>query len=354
MMKNVLSISAEIKGIKYTPTLCSQLNLFKFEDIEKALQRSSSFLLTFNENKLAISHWVSPKRTRSYPYARVYDTLGFSGKKITIIPVIKDEGKGGDRDYIQWDTISLMSLLNVYVILAYYKDASLSEKKNKITNQRFDVSFIKNKIREILSYQSDALHWNLEQIDKIYEIAKKALENYEKISERLNVKMHSIKKAKERINEVFKEKENFKKISRELAKIAQWRESITLQPKEKIEGGKSILTIKNYLGGIYHFTVDETKIEGNKIYLIEAKHTGKKPIPSLDDIKDGLLHMILYTNLENVEVDRKVYIPIPVLKLTSALSIEKEKIMKEEVIEKLLIEAKENNFKIMVNKEFIN
>ena len=69
------------------------------------------------DNEFAVSWWVSPKRTRSYPYARVYDTLGFSGKKATIIPIIKDEGKDGDRDFLQWDTISLMSLLGVYVIV---------------------------------------------------------------------------------------------------------------------------------------------------------------------------------------------------------------------------------------------
>ena len=41
------------------------------------------FILTINDkNEIAVSWWVSPKRTRSYPYARVYDTLGFAGKKL--------------------------------------------------------------------------------------------------------------------------------------------------------------------------------------------------------------------------------------------------------------------------------
>ena len=58
---------------------------------------------------------MSPKRTRSYPYERVYNSLRIS-KKITVIPVIKDEGAKGDRDFLQWDTISLMSLLDVFVL----------------------------------------------------------------------------------------------------------------------------------------------------------------------------------------------------------------------------------------------
>jgi hypothetical protein len=28
------------------------------------------------------------------------------------------KGKDGDRDFLQWDTISLMSLLGIYVIIA--------------------------------------------------------------------------------------------------------------------------------------------------------------------------------------------------------------------------------------------
>ena len=45
-----------------------------------------------DSEKIAVSRWISPKRTRSYPYERVYDTLAFDGKKVTIIPVVKDEG----------------------------------------------------------------------------------------------------------------------------------------------------------------------------------------------------------------------------------------------------------------------
>ncbi|MCW3136085.1 MAG: hypothetical protein N2V77_03985 [Canidatus Methanoxibalbensis ujae] len=135
------------------------------------MSEKAGFILRVNkDNEFAVS-WggVSPKRTRSYPYARVYDTLGFSGKKVTIIPIIKDEGKDGDRDFLQWDTISLMSLLGVYVIVGYYIQADRNPGyKNKITNQRFDTEYIKEEIQRLLSYQSDALHWNLEQIDETY------------------------------------------------------------------------------------------------------------------------------------------------------------------------------------------
>ena len=115
MMDEIKNIKAKIKGIKYSPKLCKKLNKFSFDELQKGLSREGSFILKVDdENEFALSWWVSSKRTRSYPYARVYDSLNFCGKKITIIPIFKDEGKQGDRDFLQWDTISLMSLLNVY------------------------------------------------------------------------------------------------------------------------------------------------------------------------------------------------------------------------------------------------
>lgn len=114
----------------------------------------ASFILEDKNTLFAVSKWISPKRTRSYPYERVYNTLS-SSKKITIIPVVKDEGIKGDRDFIQWDTISMMSLLDVYVILAYYEKADIHKSlKAKISNQSFNNKYILTKIKEIKNYHS--------------------------------------------------------------------------------------------------------------------------------------------------------------------------------------------------------
>jgi hypothetical protein len=251
-----MQIYGEITGIKYKPFLCNTLVQYDIEKFDKALSESGSFIVEIDkENRVAVSRWVSPKRTRSYPYARVYDTLSFSGRKITIIPIMKDEGKDGDRDFLQWDTISLMSLLGIYVIIGYYIEAARNPKyRNKITNQKFDTYYIKSEISRLLSYQSDALHWNLEQIDKIYQIANLAIESYNRISKNLGVEMHSMEAAQHRIEELYKEKEEFMKLSRELSHKAQKRESITVQPKESLKGTKGLITIKNYIGGYYYFT----------------------------------------------------------------------------------------------------
>ena len=108
-------------------------------------------------------------------------------KKITIIPVVKDEGKDGDRDYLQFATISMMTFLGVYVIPAYYVDAEKNMRpkeahKEKITNQKFDSNFIANKIQEILNTSDDVQTWNNSIRDSISNLASKIKENYQRIS----------------------------------------------------------------------------------------------------------------------------------------------------------------------------
>ena len=141
-------IFAEIKEIKYKSFLDCDL---KEISVNKFNINTCPAYCVINsaKGKFALSKWVSPKRTRSYPFERVYNTLSFS-KKITVIPIIKDEGENGDRDFIQWDTISLMSLLDVYIIFAYYDSAEINPRLDgKITKQKFNNKYVKSKIDEI-------------------------------------------------------------------------------------------------------------------------------------------------------------------------------------------------------------
>ena len=122
-----MDIFAKIENVEYEPLLCRELPVISLSEFEKGKAfTNASFVVDLKEGKIAVSHWVSAKRTRSYPFARVYDTMNYK-TRITIIPLVKDEGKDGDRDYLQWDTVSLMSLLGVYVIIAYYTKARKSD-----------------------------------------------------------------------------------------------------------------------------------------------------------------------------------------------------------------------------------
>jgi hypothetical protein len=360
-----MNITGQITGIKYKPKLIDNLEKFDFKNFD-INTLPSSCLINYDEFSFGLSKWVSPKRTRSYPYERVYNTLG-TAKRITVIPVIKDEGKEGDRDFIQWDTVSLMSLLDVFVVFAYYKTAEKHKTRvNKITNQQFDNELIKQKISEIKNYHSSALHWNLKEIkESLSNLILKAKESYRKIGKQLGVELHNEQGIDRFAEQFINGVEGFMQISRLKAQEAQNREMQTVQPKESLATlTKATITIENYLGGKYFFTTDEIRIENNKIYLIEAKHSKNSILPSIGDIKDGLLKMMLYTNLKNVTINNNKYMVFPILKLTSSKitrdiyrnDIKSIKVLSEkekEILERLFAEADENGFEVEIKKEIL-
>ncbi len=315
-----MKIQAEIiEGISYSPNT-PDLEGYDLHTLDINSCPSSCFV-EHEQYRFGLSKWVSPKRTRSYPYERVYNTLGFS-KRVTVIPIIKDEGKRGDRDYLQWDTVSLMSLLDVFVVLAYYSKAEKhSTRENKITNQQFDSEYVCKKLTEISEYQSSALHWNMREVsESLPDLVAKSKKSYDRIGKKLGVELHGSDGIDKFQQKVTKSIEAFRLSSRDKAKQAQQREYSTLQPKEELATDtKAKITITNFLGGRYYFTTDEIEIEGDQLLLIEAKHSKKSKIPSMADVKDGLLKMILYSNLENVTAQDKKYAPVPVLKLTSSM-----------------------------------
>lgn len=363
------NLAGKIKGIKYKKSFKENLPLIDFDvNVNEWKPRCC---IRYKNINYPVSKWVSPKRTRSYPYARVYDTYNScGGKTITIIPIVKDEGADGNMDYLQWDTISLMSLLNVYVILAYYSDAEVNkrnkDKCNKITNQKFDDEFIKKKFDEISCYHSSSLHWNIEQleINNLDFLMDKVIEGYSKISDKTGVKLHKVQNLENFKKKITAGLESFMLMSREKAKKAQNREFLTTQPKEVLSNGeKAKIVIENYLGGNYYFTVDDLIIENNVYKLVESKHSNNSKLPSMDDIKDGLLKMIMYSNICELRTPSQNVEFKPVIRLTSPKIsgkfisgedinsfLNKNSLTKKniDIIKKLYEEACNNNFELII------
>ena len=262
-----------------------------------------------------------------------------------------------------------MSLLDVYVILAYYNNAVIHpSRENKITNQEFDNYYVKNKIVEISNYHSSALHWNLKEIkDTLPSLIDIVLETYNRLQKELKVAFHNSSGIQSFKDQFQKGVADFMDTSRNKAKEAQSREKQTTQPKEFLSTAtKATITIKNYLGGIYYFTTDEVEVVDKTLYLIEGKHSINSKLPSIGDIKDGLLKMVLYCNLTDVKVNDVDFTPKPVLKLTSTNisgKITSNSISSEidsfktvnsfnenqiSVINHLFAEAQTNHFKVII------
>ncbi|HEX8736383.1 MAG TPA: VWA domain-containing protein [Pyrinomonadaceae bacterium] len=359
-------ISGEIEKVNYRQFVSDNLREFKFEnfDINKS---TGAFLLSNEKEKIAVSRWISPKRTRSYPYERVYDTLAFDGKKATIIPVVKDEGLGGERDFLQWDTISLLSLLDVHVILAYYNEAEKNPKRaDQITEQKFDNNYILARLKEVSEFQGTPRQWNERETKQLKPVFEKARAAYREIAKKTNTYLHDETALNELITYA-ETPQKFIDFSRRKSQNAQGREFQTLQPKEALSTDtKGKVTISNALFGKYFFTVDETKIEPQVVSLIEAKHSQRALLPSKNDIKDGLIKMMLYTNLSNVKVgakpvDYKVMIRLTSSRLKGSITsaAQDEELLKfcsdnlidlpnREFLKKLFREARENKFTIIL------
>jgi hypothetical protein len=318
-----MNIEAEIEKISYRPQMCEPLPVFRIEDFKsgQAFKRGC-FLLEYSEQEsFAISYWTSPKRTRTYPYGRVYDTLSVDNR-VTIIPFVKDEGIDGDRDFLQWDTVSLMSLLKVYVIPAFYKIAKKSSRNpNKITAQEFDYDYLLDRLNMFADFnQSDAVHWNLKEIqEQIVHVAELAKRHYQGISGRTGVELHSLDGLDERIHRMKEDIADYRAYSRIQAQSARERERVTRHEQERVSGDKSIITIKNFIGGYYYWTVDETSRIGDRLLLVEKKHSRKSRLPHMGDIKDAFLKMVLFANLSKVAADGQPCKPCPVVGLTSDL-----------------------------------
>ncbi len=359
-------ISGDIEKIKYKQFLGDTLRTSKLENFDINTSQGA-FLLANEKETIAVSRWISPKRSRSYPFERVYDTLSHSGKKVAIIPVVKDEGLGGDRDFLQWDTISLLSLLDVHVVLAYYSEAEKNPKRNdQITKQKLDNTYIQSRMKEVFEFRGTPREWNEREAKQLKAMFEKAKSAYAEISKATKTYLHNSAALDELIRYA-ETPAKFIEFSRNKAQNAQSREFQTDQPKEVLASDtKAKVTINNALFGKYFFTCDETRIEGKTLYLIEAKHSQRAKFPSKNDIKDGLVKLMLYANLTNVKIGKIPFNLRVMIRLTSkqlkgsinsdAKDTEIEKffannnfaLKDKEFFKKLFKEARENKFTIIL------
>jgi len=307
---NAFNIFAELKEVQYKPCIPVALKTYAMGDLLAGnLASKGAFLLDCDGNVFAVSQWLSPKRTRTFPYARVYDTLRMKNR-VTLIPFCKDEGADGDRDFLQWDTVSLMSVLNVHVIPCYYAKAKRTTRpgqtrKNKITKQVLDYRHVREKLRELSDYHSGALHWNLRQMEKLSEVAQLTLDSYREIARRTGVRLHGEGGIEKRIQIIADDVAEFKRLSRELAEDAQNRERVTEQPKEKTVARKATVTMRNLIGGLYNWTADECIEVSGHVFLIEKKHSKTKWLPSPVDIKDAFIKSALFSNIKTLAINGK-------------------------------------------------
>lgn len=318
-----MHVSGFIKDVRYKAHLVKPLRPFNLSDFD--INAASPYgLLHDGDVSVAFSKWVSPKRTRTYPFARIYNTYN-AAKIVTVIPVIKDEGRDGDMDAIQFSTISWMSLLNIYIVLAYYDGAVKNNKpkqrhRHKLTDHYFNNDSVREQLQQIFDYKDKALHWNRKLFESRFVTTyETALAAYRRISAATGIEIHNQKSATKTIEKIKLQYEHFKNASLIGSQRASRRESVTTHTYEHLEDGdKATLDIRDNLGGVYHLTADRLFEDAGRFVIEESKHTTRGRFPSPEDIKDGLFKLILYSNLDRLEVEGRNVPFTARLKLTGA------------------------------------
>jgi len=369
----ILEFKGFIENITYSPkfTVDKSINEYNLSDFDSNECASIGKIKVDDNDYIFFTKWVTPKRTRSYPFARLYNVYNTNSKIITIIPIIKDEGgDSGNNDRINAITFSWMNLLNIYIILAYYESAEKKQvgtrktaanlkikgkkvKTEYITNQMFNNEYIKSKIKEVSKYKMTALHWNTKHFKEDFEkVWLKSVECYKKISKDEKVELHSFDNHLKRLDEFKVEGifnlEKFIEVMNKRSKEAQNREALTIHDLEVLnQGHNAKFYIENYLGGIYYLTCDEIFIEKNKFIIQESKNSSTGKFPAENDIKDGLFKLILFSNMEKLEYRKEEVDFTTRLKLTGNIDGDLILPAEEDIIKDFLMR---NNFTKKVQK----
>lgn len=323
MSNEVITIEGKITNINYISKWKSNFTQLDIDIAQGSTPKKNVFIYKYNNEEVAISVWTSPKRTKTNPLPRVYNTLSHDGIKITIIPVLKEEGESGEQNMLHANTIYWMSVFGVYVIVGYYENAILGKvgkqaanakkgKPSKEGNPKFaeqilELGSIKAQIHKIIDEKPDLKSWNTKQIKKIPALLDVAITTYRELSRKLRVpiRIKSLNN-KELFNK--KWKSDLKNLFLDHTKLeleAQNREIKTTHSHEDIlqeYGDKAKFNIDCGNSEMLYLTADAVNMNNQEkiITITEAKNTVKDDYPNIDNIKDDLMKLALFkkTNFE--------------------------------------------------------
>ena len=345
------------------------LELEEIDFIEAMQKNRKVFKSKFlNKETVGISVWTTPKRTKTYPFTRVYDTLSYDGVKITIIPALVDYGSNGERGKIQPNTIYWLSGLGVYLILGVYIDADKGEVGGLAKNaglgtksregspkfakgQRFDLGYIQAQIKEIIQKKPNITTWNQKQLIMIPGLLEEAIDNYKRLGEKLKVPLGNFSRLESKVKAWQKDSEKFLADCVKESKRAQKSEANSIHVLEDVPGEKGKINIDFGDSKILYLTADSVEIKKDKclITLLEGKNTTSDNLPNWGDIKDALVKLMIFKNSDFC-FEGKKYKKKLVCYLTST---NKDVTKFKEEYKSLIEECNANDIELRFNKEII-
>ena len=131
-MSKILCLKGVIRDINYDPQVRAKpLEQFSVDGFDINAPSHGSGLIEFaDDTSFGFSKWKGPKPSRTYPSAGIYRTYHLQTKRVTVIPVIKDEGNDTqNNERLGSMTLARMNLTDVYIILAWYEHAEPNLKR---------------------------------------------------------------------------------------------------------------------------------------------------------------------------------------------------------------------------------
>ena len=336
-------------------------------DFDEAMSNNRKvFRSTFaDEQTVAISVWTTPKRTKTYPLSRVYSTLNHDGIKITIIPVLTDYGENGERGKIQPNTTYWMTALGVYVILGVFVDAergevgALAANANPNTEsregspkfaqgQKFDLEPIQEQIETILRDNPDVNTWNQRQVLAIPTLLLQGIENYERLSDELDVPINSFERLRSQVERWSGDEERFLRDHERNSISAQNRETRSDHILEEVPGQKGKVNIDFGNNRKLYLTSDSMELneETKMVTLLEGKNSSNGKFPSWGDMTEVFIKFMI-VGASNFTYNEESYEKRLVCYLTGAVNATEAEFRQEfaEYIE----ECNANNIELQYN-----
>ncbi len=326
-MKKYLQFQGIIRDLSYcTKVNFGELEKIKIDEFDMNAAPSSGLLEFDDETSLGFSWWKTPKPSRTHPSARMYKTYHLP-KIVTVIPIIKDEGKGTqNNDRINFMTLSRMNLMNIYIVLTWYESAVPKENTNdKITDFRFNSKWVSDRILDIKKYRKSALHWNVSHFARHFEyVFRQAVQCNQEIAKRYDVELHSssnhLAALKRYIVDGRFDLGAFAEHSSRKSSASAKSEAMTVHELEYLDRkSKAYFELENLIGGKYFLTADGVFWERGKLVIQESKNSSKGKLPSLADIQEGLFRNILFSNINELYFNESFVEFTTRLKLTGRL-----------------------------------
>ena len=301
-MTEIFHFDGIIKSFNYTPQINDDLTTYEFSDFDvNTVDRQG--IIKLQHGNLGYSIWDSPLQSKFYPFARVYNTYGPISRSIAIIPVLRDDGADGKLEHIQYSALSWMNLANVYIVFAYFDEATRTPKVNqhKLINRKLNSETVRLQIERLMLYRSSALHWNCSQFGQNFKsIYKRAIRAYEKISRITKTKIHPNKIKLSYIDKLRADCQKYEGISIDGSKSTRFKNDKTLHENKYVEGRRNVFYLNDGLGGVYYLTAKDVWRSTSTYVIQETRIARKGFLPSLRQIQDGIFRLIFFGNIDTL------------------------------------------------------